>query len=222
VFGENEFAARFPNALLAAFTALVLLLWGTRIGGSQTGWRAALIFSLSLQVIIHARAAVADMAMVFFVALSAWCGWEFVTNERNRLRWGSLCWLAMGFGFLAKGPIALLPIGMLACASFASGLRTRVTRPPRPWEWLAGVVLMLIVVGIWGVPAMIRTNGEFAAVGLGKHVVSRSFVAMEGHGAMGIAGYLATLPFYFVTIWITLFPGRSGCRLTCDTCIPVH
>src|SRR5436305_1600576 len=66
IFGENDFAARFPSAVAAALVAVVILAWGARIdqgvaaagplGATLTaekpsfvGWWAAIIFTLSLQ-----------------------------------------------------------------------------------------------------------------------------------------------------------------------------
>src|SRR6201997_2833255 len=33
IFAENDFAARFPSAIAAALTALLLFVWGARLGG---------------------------------------------------------------------------------------------------------------------------------------------------------------------------------------------
>src|SRR5437763_10533935 len=49
MFGENDFAARFPSAIAAALTALVLFAWGRRIDAVRAGWWAAIIFTFSLQ-----------------------------------------------------------------------------------------------------------------------------------------------------------------------------
>jgi 4-amino-4-deoxy-L-arabinose transferase-like glycosyltransferase len=65
---------------------------------------------------------------------------------------------------------------------------------------------MLALVGIWGVPALIKTHGQFAAVGLGKHVVMRSVAPLEGHGAKSGWSYALTFPFYFLTLWPSFFP----------------
>ncbi len=59
---------------------------------------------------------------------------------------------------------------------------------------------MLALVAFWGVPALLRTHGEFLAIGLGYHVVGRSFGTMQGHGGTSI---LAATPFAAV-----LFPYR--------------
>ena len=74
VFGENDFAARFPTAIAAALVAVVLLAWGQQLGDEKVGWWAAIIFSLSLQTFIHGKAAVADMWLVLFVTVAHWAG----------------------------------------------------------------------------------------------------------------------------------------------------
>ena len=60
VFGQNDFAVRFPSAIAAAFTALSIFAWGSRIGGAGVGWWTAIIFTFSLQTFLHAKAAVVD------------------------------------------------------------------------------------------------------------------------------------------------------------------
>ncbi len=71
LLGDNDFAARFPSAVAAALTALLLFAWGRRIGSERLAWWAAIIFTFSLQTILHAKAAVADMWLVFFMTAAA-------------------------------------------------------------------------------------------------------------------------------------------------------
>ena len=61
---------------------------------------------------------------------------------------------------------------------------------------------MLALVALWGVPALLRTHGEFLQVGLGHHVVGRSFGTMQGHGGNSILAALLFLPFYFFTVFL--------------------
>ncbi len=91
--------------------------WWSRYGGAQlydpkTGWRAALMFGLCMQTILHAHAAVADMAMIAASTASAWAGWNWLKTGRRR--WWLAFWGLLAVGFLAKGPIAWVPIGMTA------------------------------------------------------------------------------------------------------------
>ncbi|PYJ06481.1 MAG: hypothetical protein DME95_00500, partial [Verrucomicrobia bacterium] len=201
IFGENDFAARFPSALAAAFTALSILAWGARIGGEKIGWWAAIIFTLSLQTFLHAKAAVADMWLVLFVTLANWTGYELIENREARSeKWRTKWWLAFYFslalGFLAKGPIAWTPLLTVS----AIIIYARDWPLARRFKFLPGILLTLAVVALWGIPALIQTHGEFFAIGIGRHVIGRSFATMEGHGANSLGMYLLLLPFYFVTV----------------------
>ncbi len=231
IFGENDFAARFPSAIAASLTALAIYGWGRRIGGEKVGWWAAIIFTLSLQTFVHAKAAVADMWLVLFVTLAHWAGYElfqFATSNSDKSRAGaqrstlnvetvsqtsgikhrtSLCWwltfyFSLALGFLAKGPIAWTPLLTVA----AVVIYTRDRQVLGCFKFVRGILLTLIVVALWGIPALVQTHGEFFSVGIGRHVIGRSLATMEGHGAASLRAYLLLLPFYFVTVFISFFP----------------
>ena len=212
IFGESDFSARFPSAIAAALTALVIVAWGHRIGAAAVGWWAAIIFTLSLQTFVHAKAAVADMWLVLFMTLAHWAGYELIfgrqtlntqrptSNIQRRLWW--IFYLSLAFGFLAKGPIAWIPLLTVGAAI----IRARDWQPVGNFKFLRGVLLMLAVIALWGIPALIQTHGEFFAIGIGRHVIGRSLATMEGHGASSFGMYLLLLPFYFVTIFVSFFP----------------
>jgi 4-amino-4-deoxy-L-arabinose transferase-like glycosyltransferase len=233
VFGENDFAARFPTAVAAALVALVLFAWGQRLGAEHTGWWAAIIFTLSLQSFVHGKAAVADMWLVLFVTIAHRAGWELMqaantehrtlnaehrieavehaafnvqrsslNAQRSMAPWWILFYVALALAFLAKGPIGWTPILTVAIAQRFVHQKNFATR----FKFISGIVLMLAIVCLWGIPALVRTRGEFFRVGIGKHVVERSVVTMEGHGASSIWMYLALLPFYLGTVFVSFFP----------------
>ncbi len=212
IFGENDFAARFPSAVAAALIAISILSWGSRIGGNRVGWWAAVIFTLCLQTFLHAKAAVADMWLVLFVTLAHWAGWELLQEKTtpNAQRptpnaqwvWWLTFYISLAFGFLAKGPIAWTPLLTLAAMKFFA----RDIEIARRFKFLRGILLMLAIVALWGVPALTQTHGEFFRIGIGRHVIGRSFSAMESHGSNSLGIYLLLLPFYFVTIFASFFP----------------
>jgi hypothetical protein len=76
----------------------------------------------------------------------------------------------------------------------------------RRFWFVTGMLGALFIVCTWGIPALVVTNGEYFQVGIGRHVVERSFNVMEGHGANSWNTYLAAMPFYFVTVFISFFP----------------
>jgi 4-amino-4-deoxy-L-arabinose transferase-like glycosyltransferase len=218
-FGESDFSARFPSAIAAALIALVIFAWGRCNDSARVGWWAAIIFTLSLQTFVHAKAAVADMWLVLFMTLAHWAGYELICGKQTsksdksragaqrlasniQRRWWWIFYLSLAFGFLAKGPIAWIPL----LTGGATIILARDWQLARHLKLLRGILLMLAVVALWGIPALIRTHGEFFAIGIGRHVIGRSLATMEGHGASSFGMYLLLLPFYFVTIFISFFP----------------
>jgi 4-amino-4-deoxy-L-arabinose transferase-like glycosyltransferase len=201
LFGDTDVAARLPSAFFAALTGVVTWVFASRIYGPRVGFWSAILFATSLQVFIHARAAVADMPLVFFFLTATWADWERLRTPKSAVWWW-IFFLSLGLGFLAKGPAALLP------ALF--GPVQRILNPgPRQINVrssLLGALVVLSVIGIWGVPALIATRGEYLEIGLGKHVFQRSLHPMESHGLPGVAGYLASLPFYFLTTFFSFLP----------------
>ncbi len=203
VLGDNGFAARLPTALFTTATALLLVRWGRRIVDTQTAFIAATMFLTGLHLAIIGRIATADMAMIFFFTLAVWSGWELTRPENpSRKKWWVIFYVALALGFLAKGPVAWLPLGglWLGCALRKDSFRL-------PWlQTGAGLVLTLALVGCWGIPALERTHGEFWKVGMGEHVIHRSFGTLDSHGMKGWGGFFLTLPLYFLTFIISFLP----------------
>src|SRR5690349_6616316 len=206
IFGENDFAARFPSAIAAALIAVSILAWGKQLGNDRVGWWAAIIFTLSLQTFLHAKAAVADMWLVLFVTTAHWAGWQLIQNPesriQNRWKWWWVFYVSLALGFLAKGPIAWTPLLTVAAMKFFS----RDGEMARNFKFVRGVLLMLAIVSLWGIPALLQTHGEFLRIGIGRHVIGRSIGAVEGHGSNSLGIYLLLLPFYFVTVFASFFP----------------
>ena len=221
LFGEDDFAARFPSAIAAALVAVSVLAWGRQTGGNRVGSCAAIIFTLSLQTFLHAKAAVADMWLVLFVTTAHWAGWKLIgrnkpqgavedlASERfsdltisERRGWRLVFYVSLALGFLAKGPIAWTPLLTFALMKFFA----RDLELSKNFKFVRGILLMLAIVSLWGIPALIETHGEFLRIGIGRHVIGRSFGAMEGHGANSLGVYLLLLPFYFVTVFVSFFP----------------
>jgi len=201
LFGANDVAARLPSAVFAALTGLVTLIFGTRIYGERVGIWAGVLFATSLQVFIHARAAVADMPLVFFFLLATWADWERRNTPKSG-RWWWTFYVALGLGFLAKGPVALLP----ALFGPMQLLLTHDARRIDLRSTFLGSLVLLAVIGLWGIPALIATNGAYLEIGLGKHVVQRSLHPMESHGLPGVIGYLLSLPYYLLATLFSFFP----------------
>ncbi len=198
LFGLNEVGARAHSILTAGLLAVLLFEMGRRWWGAAAGMAAGLSFLTSLQTLIHGRAAVADMPMVLAVAAAHWAMWNLLAGDGAgpRRGWWWTLWLALGVGFLAKGPVA-----WLVPAVSAALWRWAFLRRPLPWRRLGaawGALVTLAVIAPWGLAALWTTGGQFGRVGLGYHVVRRGLEAFDGR---------PFIPFYYLpTALFSYFP----------------
>jgi len=203
LLGVNGFAARLPSVLFTTATALLLVLWGRKVADAKTAFLAGAMFLAGLHVALIGRVATADMAMVFFVALAMWSGWELTRpgNPRRKV-WWLVFYVTLALGFLAKGPVAWLPVGGLVLGRL---LRKQSFYLP-VGETVLGLALAAGLAALWGGPALAQTGGEYWTIGLGEHVIHRSTGVNDGHGLKGFFGFILTTPLYFLTFLVSFLP----------------
>jgi 4-amino-4-deoxy-L-arabinose transferase-like glycosyltransferase len=190
LFGANEFGARLPSVICAALLVWLAFHVGARWFSATAGFAAGLGLLTCLQMLIHGRLAVADMPMVLCVLAAHFALFELLREEspRGRRRWFWLFYGALGVGFLAKGPVAVMtPVVTLLIHRFV------FWRQPLPWRRLQlarGIPLVLAIIAAWGIPALVRTHGLFWRIGIGEHIVARGHESFQGHGSWAPHYYL--------------------------------
>ena len=197
LLGVHELSARLHTTFAVWLVALVIASIGRRLHSIRAGLLAGLAWLLTLQVLVHGRLCVADMPLVLFITLALRAVVELLQpGVVGFNRWHWLFYAALGFGFLAKGPLALLvPALALVLTRFL------FWRKPLPWGRLKvwpGLLITLGIAAAWGIPALIETHGLFWKVGMGEHVVDRGTKAFNGR--FPVPGY------YLVTAFLSLFP----------------
>ncbi|HUI46884.1 MAG TPA: glycosyltransferase family 39 protein [Nitrospirota bacterium] len=113
VFGFTEFAARLPAAVLGLATVLVSYAFGRRLFGSRVGLLGGVVLATSPLFIVLSRTVMHDISLAFFISLALYSFYTAYGNQRHRRAHLFLCYAAMGFAVLAKGPIGLLLPGMI-------------------------------------------------------------------------------------------------------------
>ena len=198
VLGANGFAARLPSALATIGLALVVNAIGRRWFSARVGFAAAFGLLTCVQVLIVGHAAVPDMPMVFSVAVAEYACFRLLNHQESRYpwRWFVAMYGALGLGFLAKGPIAIVVV-LLTLLLY----RFLIWRQPIAWRNLGlpwGLAMVAGIVALWAVPVMIKTQGLAWQIGIRKQVIQGATHPFNDRPYF--VGY------YAVTALVSLFP----------------
>jgi 4-amino-4-deoxy-L-arabinose transferase-like glycosyltransferase len=206
LFGVNEWAARLPALLLSLGTLGVLVTVAQRHSGRPMALAAALVLASSLLFFGAAGTVMTDPALLFCVTLSQLAFWQALAG-RSRV-WAYLFFVGLGFGLLAKGPLALVLCGLPIF--FWVLLRNQWKSLWFNLPWIRGSLLMLAIALPWYLLAEQRTPGFLNYFIVGEHI-SRfldpgwsgdkyGFAHNTAHGMIWLFALLALLP------WTLLAP----------------
>jgi 4-amino-4-deoxy-L-arabinose transferase-like glycosyltransferase len=195
VIGVNEFAFRLPSALCAAVWTLLTFLFARRKFGQHTALLAAGIMATSLGVYIIGRAATADALLNMLIAASMYAAW--VHLETGKRAWLYATFAAIGLGFLAKGPVAVLipfAVTFLFCI-----LRRDLKTWARAVFDPLGLLLFAAIALPWYAIILQKEGWAFVQGFFLKHNVNRFGGTLQGH-AGSLVYYIpvvliGTLPF---------------------------
>jgi 4-amino-4-deoxy-L-arabinose transferase-like glycosyltransferase len=156
-FGFSEWAARFPSALMALATSLLVWFLARCMFDDTTGLRAGLIWVTSPLVIIFARTVIFDMPLTFFVTLAMASFWLAEAEDFKHPWRHAIFFAAMGIGAITKGPVGFL-LPLLSISAYLA-LRGRL-RDIRKLRWGLGVLAFLALALPWFVAVSVR-NPDF-------------------------------------------------------------
>ncbi len=114
IFGENNFAIRFPSAVLGVLSVYLLYLLGRRLYSAQAGLISAALMAATLNSVYISRTGMQEAYVIFFLLLSSYLFLKSYDME-NYLVWTGI---ALGFGFLAKYNVFVLVPAFLTYIAF--------------------------------------------------------------------------------------------------------
>lgn len=186
IFGDGEFAARFPAALMGTLTSVMMYFSVTKLFNERAGFWSAMVLTSCIQFFYMSKAAVTDTSLLFFMTAALLC---FL----HRRYW--LMYIAMGLATVVKGPIgivfpgAIIFLYLLFMGQLREILRMHVIR---------GLILYFLVAGPWYYLMYTVHGMEFINTFLGFHNVTR-FTTPE-HASR------VTFWYYFPVVILGLFP----------------
>lgn len=113
IFGVSEFAERLPAAIAAVCLIFLIYQFGKLYANKQTGIAAALILATMVKFLVYSRQFSGEVFILLFVSLAIYYFARAMLEPEYAFRHKMVAYIAIGFGILTKGPIALFPIIIL-------------------------------------------------------------------------------------------------------------
>lgn len=201
VFGENEFGARFGNAVVAALGIALVAGFGCRLGGKHTGLAAAVFWFICPLYLALSRTISIDIVLATAVVGAYWAAWEVSRVECTRPRVAALCWGAcLGLGGLAKGHIVLLIVVAPVVVWIVSGRRWHAAKR---LVWPPAIVLFLAIALPWYLYIQAKFPGWLESIGqqeFKQRVIGTEFGdAWKGTAVVSfLGGALPVVPLTFM------------------------
>jgi 4-amino-4-deoxy-L-arabinose transferase-like glycosyltransferase len=141
----DETTTRLPAVIFSLLTALLLFAWAQRETGIKAAANTTLVLTASYIGIRYGRSGEADAILLFFISAACLIGYQVFQHGGNK-GLQALFGLALGLGFLSKGPAALA-IPLLTLLGY--GWMEKRFGTLKQCFSLPGVVLLLVTAFGW-------------------------------------------------------------------------
>jgi 4-amino-4-deoxy-L-arabinose transferase-like glycosyltransferase len=196
LFGVNEFAARFPNAVCGIVTLVVLFNLGRKLINEKFGIIWTIAFGVSLLPFFYFKSGIIDPWFNLFIFSGITFYYLAQLEEINRKKYGKIALSAIfiGLAVLTKGPVAILVFGLTA---FILLCFDKFRLKLKFGHVMLFALVLLFVGGFWFI--LMISNGNWQTV-VDFFVYQVRLFRQEdaGHGGF---------PFYhFVILFFGVFP----------------
>lgn len=159
LFGINEFAARFPNAICSIATFITLFLIGKKFHSQKFGLLWCLIYVGTILPHLFFKSGIIDPWFNLFIFLSVYNILLFFNNPEGKKEflYSLLAGTFLGLAVLTKGPAAILIVGLviLSVAVWTKNKRIFFTK-----IFIVFSVTTLFVSCSWFLFEWLRGNGQ--------------------------------------------------------------
>ena len=195
IFGINEFAARFPNAICGIVTLLVLFNIGRKLRDNQFGVLWALAYAGSVLPFFYFKSGIIDPWFNLFIFLGIYYLMLYSNpDDKNKYRNIIAAAIFAGLAVLTKGPVGFLLITLTA-AVYLVIIRFKIK--VKFSEVVIYLIVFVLVGGFWFMLQILNGNYDIL-VDFIKYQVRLFQTQDAGHG--GFPGY------HLVVFLIGVFP----------------
>jgi 4-amino-4-deoxy-L-arabinose transferase-like glycosyltransferase len=194
IFGINEFAARFPDALCGIITLLILFRTGIKIADKKFAITWVVLYGGSILPFIYFKSGIIDPWFNLFIFLGIYQCYLFVISDKSRTYYLAGSALFIGLAILTKGPVALLVF--LLCAGIYLVIQKFKVRI-RFTDFIVYLVVLSLVGGFWFILQILKGN-----MGIITDFIEYQIRLFRTHGA----GHQGFLFYHFVVLLFGVFP----------------
>ncbi len=109
MFGVNEFAARFPNAMAGVVTLLTIFRIGKKYLNTQFAWFWTMCYAGTTLTLLYFKSGIMDPWFNLFIFLAIYQFSFIVERGKEKSIWKAvLAGLFLGLAVMVKGPVAIL------------------------------------------------------------------------------------------------------------------
>jgi 4-amino-4-deoxy-L-arabinose transferase-like glycosyltransferase len=202
VFGVNEFASRFPSFLLSV---ILIIIAGKMVKKEGYPFYLPGFILLTMpEFLIHTGVVSTDTSLEFCITIMMISFWKTMQSE-TKTYWNYVFFIALGFGFLAKGPLitvlTLPPLFIWCCLDFK-----RFKAVFSKFSILIGLVITAIIALPWYYFCEQQSPGFLDYFIVGEHY--KRFLEpgwkgdLYGSGHSQPKGMIWLLMFAFLLPWI--------------------
>lgn len=166
VFGVNEWAFRFPNALCAFLCVICLYVFIRRWFNEHMAFLSSIILITSFGFFSMARVVTTDMLFTFWLFLSVLSFYGFYREKKPFFIY--LFYLAIAAATLAKGPVALI---LLGGAIFLFLLTERNFRFIKEMKLARGLAIYLLITLPWIIAISLREKEFLYFFFMDQHIL---------------------------------------------------
>jgi hypothetical protein len=195
LFGVNEFAARFPNAIIGIITLLILF----KIGKNQIDEKFGLIWVLSfigsLLPHFYFKTGIIDPTFNLFIFLGIYNLYKYYFNYKSKInKYLYLTGIFLGLAVLTKGPVGLL-IPLIILSVFYIFKRKEISVPIK--EALIISLIAFLPIIIWYLAITFKS---------GKNIIGDFVLYQLRLFSTGDAGHGQPFYYHFVVLLFGCFP----------------
>ncbi len=196
IFGINEFAARFPNAVIGIVTLLTFYFIGKKLYDEKFGLIWSLAYLGSFLPHLYFKSGIIDPFFNFFIFLGVVFLAKSVskTGEGKGLKYALFAGISIGLATLTKGPVGLLVAGLSVLVYWVTIKFKRIS------DWkniLVFTVSCVLISSLWFGLEMINNGFWFIT----------EFIKYQADLFLNpVAGHSGPIYYHFVVVFLGCFP----------------